>query len=396
MATILYVDPTAVHGGAEEVLVGFMDCAVELGYQPVLAVPGEGWLTDRCRDRAIPYEVVEGMPDATTSERWSQQLGPWLSTARKITQLVHKWRPIIVHSNSPRVSYHGGLGARMAGSCATVTHIHDIYGTPFASPRKTRLLSYLADWLVTPSHAVEQAIVAYAPQLASRIQTVYNGWDMNIYAGVTPANAQRDFGAPQDALVVGCAAAMTPWKGQDILIEAFSTIQRDEPRAHLVIAGGVYGANREHEEHLRQLRQQVATLGLERCVTFTGWREDVWSLMRAFDVFVHAPTKPDPLPTALIHASALGCAIVASNIGGIPEIVMDGSGGLLVPAGDSRSLAVAITSLLRDAERRRSYGQGAHAHFLHRFSHRQMREGLTAAYESSLMRKGLRSDSGGR
>lgn len=388
MARILYVDPTAVHGGAEEVLVGFMDCAVDLGYQPVLAVPSEGWLTDRCRERDIPYEIVDGMPDATTSERWSQQLGPWLSTARKIAHLVHKWKPAIVHSNSPRVSYHGGLGARMAGHCATITHTHDMFGTPFESPRKARLLSYLADRFLVPSHAVERYVCDHAPQLAPRIQTLYNGWDMSRYNGVQPANLQREFGVPEGALVIGNAASMTPMKGQDVLIEAFSSLQADIPRAHLVIAGGVYGGNREHAEHLRRLRVQVAALGIERRVTFTGWREDIWSLMRSFDVFVHVPTMADSLPTAVIHASALGDAIVASRIGGIPEIVRDGEGGVLVPPGDAASLAHVLKLLLADPVRRGSYGQRAHAHFLERFSRRQMLDGLRTAYESALAHRG--------
>ncbi len=389
MPTILYVDPTAIHGGAEEVLVGFMECAVELGYQPVLAVPGEGWLTDRCRDRGIPYEVVVGMPDATTSERWSQQMGPWLATARKLAGLVHKWQPVIVHSNSPRVSYHGGLGARMAGHCATVTHTHDMFGTPFESPRKVRLLSYLADWFLTPSRAVEQHILEHAPRLAPRIQTVYNGWDMDVYAHVTPADLHAAFGVPRDALVIGTAAAMTPWKGQDVLIAAFASVLHDWPQAHLVIAGGVYGGNREHEAHARRLRQQVATLGLERRVTFTGWREDVWSLMRSFDVFAHVPTMVDPLPTAVIHATALGGAIVASRIGGIPEIVADGASGLLVPPGDGAALAGALSALLADPARRAAYGHAAQARFRERFSHRQMREGLGVAYERALARRGV-------
>lgn len=389
MATILYVDPTAVHGGAEEVLVGYMECAVELGYQPVLAVPGEGWLTERCRDRGIPYEVVAGMPDATTSERWSQQLGPWLATARKIAGIVRKWKPVIVHSNSPRVSYHGGLGARMAGHCATVTHTHDMFGTPFASSRKARLLSYLGDWFVTPSHAVARHITEHAPQLASRVQTVYNGWDMDVYAGVQPLNLQAEFGVPEGALVIGAASSMTPMKGQDVLIEAFATLEHDLLQSHLVIAGGVYGGNREHAEHLRRLREQVAALGLERRVTFTGWREDVWSLMRSFDVFVHVPTMADSLPTAVIHAAALGGAIVASDIGGIPEIVRDGSGGILVPPGDARTLADALRTLLGDPNRRAAMGQVAHARFLERFSHRQMREGLGVAYEHALAQRGL-------
>ncbi len=392
MKTILYVDPTSVHGGAEEVLVRFMSGAREIGYQPVLVVPSEGWLTERCRDLDIPYEIAPSIPDATSVHTFSQQLKPWLTASRQIARAIRKWQPVIVHANSPRVSYHAGLGARFAGGVATVTHVHDIGGIPFLSPRKAKLLGYLGDWFLTPSNAVTNVIVEAAPQFRSRVQTVYNGWDMDVYAGVQPADLTAEFGVPRDALVIGTAAAMTPWKGQDVLVEAFRALKTRHPRAHLLIVGAAYGANQEQAAYEARLRQQVAASGVADSITFTGWREDVWSLMRSFDIFVHVPKEPDPLPTAVIHASALGCAIVGTRIGGIPEIVPENTGGLIVEPGDWRMLASALDWLAAEPARRSALGQGAHAHFLARFSRRQMLDGLASAYAQTLAYKGRAQD----
>ncbi len=383
---ILYISPTAVHGGAEEVLLRVMLYARALDYAPVLVAPRAGWLTERCAAHTIPVETLPVIPDTFATTSWRQQLRPWLPSALGIARLARKWRPAIVHSNTPRVSYHGGLGARLAG-VRTVTHVHDIYGLPYASRPQARLLAALADWTLAPSHAVERAVVGYAPRLRSRIQTLYNGWDAAEYDDVRPADLRALYGIPSDAIVIGAAAAMHPWKGQDVLIEAFRPVREREPRAHLVLVGGAQGGAAQSAFEA-ELHGRVAAYGLGGAVTFTGWREDALAFIRAFDIFVHAPTQPDPLPTVVLHAAALGRAIVASNTGGIPEIVPEGVGGLLVPAGDADALARAIGELLDDPTRRGALGERARAHFIERFSRRQMIEGLAHAYEACLRREG--------
>lgn len=357
-----------------------------LDYAPVLVAPRAGWLTEQCAAHDIPFETLPVIPDTFITTNWRQQLRPWLPSALGVARLARKWRPAIVHSNTPRVSYHGGLGARLAG-VRTVTHVHDIYGLPYASRPQARLLAALADWTLVPSHAVERAVVGYAPRLRSRIQTLYNGWDAAEYDDVHPVDLHALYGIPPDAVVIGGAAAMHPWKGQDVLIEAFRAVRGREPRAHLVLVGGSQGSAAQSAFEA-ELHRRVTGYGLGGAVTFTGWREDALAFIRAFGIFVHAPTQPDPLPTAVLHAAALARAIVASNTGGIPEIVPDGMAGLLVPPSDAEALARAIGELIGDPTRRAALGEHARAHFIERFSRRQMVEGLAHAYEACLRREG--------
>ncbi len=99
------------------------------------------------------------------------------------------------------------------------------------------------------------------------------------------------------------------------------------------------------------------------------------------------PIDPDPLPTSLIHACALRRPIVAAATGGIPEIVEDGVGGLLVPSRDANAVAGALLNLLGDPQRRAAFGEQAHEHFVRRFSHEQMVTGLADAYRQCLATK---------
>lgn len=382
MSCVLYVNPTSIHGGAEEALLLNMMIAQELGYQPVLVVPVSGWLTDRCRAEGIPSELLPSLPDAVTSDHWRYQLKPWPLNAIAIAQFVRKWSAVLVHSNTPRTAYHGGLGARLSGVKA-VTHVHDIVQLPYAVRPKAWLLFQLTDWTLVVSQAVERAVINYAPEFRSCIQTLYNGWDLSLYHHVLAADLHTLFQVSHSSVVIGTVAAMTPWKGQDVLIEAFRLLRVQVPHAHLVIVGGSQGGKRQ-SVYEAQLHQQVIDAGLGDAVTFTGWREDVWALMKSFDIFVHVPTAPDPLPTALLHACALGSTIVASAIGGIPEIVLDGKSGLLVSPNDAQALCTALTRLVANPEYRAELGRQATDQFSRRFSRQQMKEGIASAYHQCL------------
>jgi glycosyltransferase involved in cell wall biosynthesis len=109
--------------------------------------------------------------------------------------------------------------------------------------------------------------------------------------------------------------------------------------------------------------------------------------MKSFDLFVHVPTDPDPLPTSVIHASALSLPILAASTGGIPEIVEDGVSGVLVPPRDAPALAAALASLIGDPARRAALGAQARAQFLRRFSHEQFVTGVARAYEQCLAQR---------
>jgi len=384
MSCVLYVNPTSIHGGAEEVLLHHMTVAQELGYQPVLVVPASGWLTDRCRTEGIPCELLPSLPDAVTSDHWSYQLRPWPLNAIAIAQFVRKWSAVLVHSNTPRTAYHGGLGARLSGVKA-VTHVHDIVQLPYAVRPKAWLLFQLTDWTLVVSQAVERAVINYAPKFRSCIQTLYNGWDLSLYHHVLAADIRTLFQVPHTSVIIGTVAAMTPWKGQDVLIEAFRLLRMQVPYVHLIIVGGSQGGKRQ-SAYEAQLHQQVIDAGLGDAVTFTGWREDVWAWMKSFDIFVHVPIAPDPLPTALLHACALGSTIVASAIGGIPEIVLDGKSGLLISPNDAHALCTALTRLVANPEYRAELGRQATDHFSRRFSRQQMKEGIAFVYQQCLSR----------
>ena len=164
------------------------------------------------------------------------------------------------------------------------------------------------------------------------------------------AAARGEFGIPPDAPLVVTVGRLDPMKGHACLLEAAAEVRRHFPSARFLLVGG--GPLAE------DLRARARALGLEGAVLFAGVRNDVPRLLRAADLFAFPSLdEREGFGIALLEAMACGLPVVASRAGGIPEIVPDGRGGLLVPPRDARALAGAIRALLGDPSRRAALGR---------------------------------------
>lgn len=184
---------------------------------------------------------------------------------------------------------------------------------------------------------------------AKSLHVIYNGVDVERFAGAPPADLAREIPALAGATHrVACVANLYAYKGYFDLLEAWRSVNERFPDAHLLCAGRDGGIAEE-------LRRRIAAAGLEARVHLLGPRGDVPSLLRASDLFVLA-SHEEGQPNAVIEAAASGLAVVATAVGGTPEIVADGRTGLLVPPRDPERLAEAINELLSDTDKRQALG----------------------------------------
>ena len=199
--------------------------------------------------------------------------------------------------------------------------------------------------------------------------------------GRLPAlDIHAEFWLPHGVPVIANVAALVDHKGHKYLVEAMPHVLRAVPDAHLVVFG---------EGELRgALERQIKDLALDKHVILAGFREDVLQLVKSADLFVMSSVT-EGLGSTVLDAMAMRLAVVGTRAGGIPEAVVHGETGLLVPTADSRALADAMVRLLRDTARRQQMGEKGHARVTAHFGVARFLEQTLEAYRRAADKKSM-------
>jgi len=179
-----------------------------------------------------------------------------------------------------------------------------------------------------------------------------------------PVAVREKYGIPESAPVIGLVARIDPVKGHEDFLRAVALLKEDFPDLRALIVGAQFDPSEPHEPRLRLLCRE---LGIADRVIFTGMQWDVEHFYAAMDVVVH-PAHYDLFPFTILEASCMKRAIVATRVGGIPEIVVDGKTGLLVEPRHPRAIASAVARLLRDSTLRETLGSAARNYVLARWT----------------------------
>jgi glycosyltransferase involved in cell wall biosynthesis len=216
--------------------------------------------------------------------------------------------------------------------------------------RRYRLDS--ADRVIAISRQVEQALIAGGVAQGA-VQTIYSGLQLPKEAPPADRTAVcRALGLPIDAVLLGTVAHVFPRKGYDVMLRALPRIIQEVPTAHYVIVGT------GEDVYQRQLNTLAAALGIADHVHFVGFQDDVTPFLSALSLYVH-PARMEGFGIAVVEALAAGKAVVATRVGGLPEVVDHGQTGLLVAADHPEELSAAVLSLLHDDVRRTAMGERA-------------------------------------
>lgn len=295
----------------------------------------------------------------------------------------------VVHAHSRPADWWCALAAPLAGVPVRLYSRQATYG---AFSRGTRLryavAARLCDRVVAVSGAVERHLLERESAPRARVERIYDAIDLASVAAAAPWERTRArLGLGPRRPVVGVVAALTPRKGHRFLLEAVPSVLAAHPDAIFVVVGD--GPERE------ALEARTRALGCAGAVRFLGTRADAIDLTAALDVFV-LPSLWEGFNLSLLTACALGRAVVASNVGSCPEIVIHGETGLLptprahaleAEALDPGALAGAISALLADRALRARLGAAARERVVARFGAAEMGARHAALYEHLLARK---------
>ena len=334
----------------------------------MVVLPDHGELAAALRHAGVEVQVrpLAVLRRSLMSPRGiSRVAAAWATDAGGLGRMARKRGVALVHTNTS-VTLGGAAAARIAG-VPHAWHVREIYtGFERWFPAYRRPL-LTADVLPCVSAATCEQFdadpaaitlrdgLAIAPRRADRAQ------------------ARRELGLPADAPVVAVLGRISGWKGQDVAIRALAQLDGDW---RLLIAGQPW---RGEDRHLRELWSLAHAQGVTDRVVHAGFVDDVAQVYGAADVIAVPSKQPDPLPNAALEAAAAGCCVVASDHGGIPEILRHDETGLLVTPNDPVALARAIAG----ADRER-LGAAAAADIPQRFSAERMLEQMQALYDTVL------------
>jgi glycosyltransferase involved in cell wall biosynthesis len=281
-----------------------------------------------------------------------------LSALFSLWRIMIREKPDLVHTHTSKAGILGRCAARLAGVPAVVhtPHGHVFYGH-FSSPASKiyflfeRIMACFTDRLIALTHGERDDYLALSVGNPKKIVTIHSGVDVDHYlhAKVNIQGKRKSLGLKPEGLVVGTVGWLLPIKGPMYLLEAMDEVWRKHPDAILVYVGK---GDLEGE-----LRQEASRMGVSEKVRFLGWRDDVHEILPVLDIFV-LPSLNEGMGRVLVEAMAAGRPIVASNVGGIPDLIYQGENGFLVPPADSKALARKVAFLISNPDTRREMGEG--------------------------------------
>jgi glycosyltransferase involved in cell wall biosynthesis len=383
----MYVNHTAAVSGAERSLLALL-AALPPEVEPLVASP-HGRLS----------EAVERLEIATTQiadTAGSLRLHP-LHTPRALAEMsvaalqVHsaarRHRADIVHANSIRAGLELAL-ARVAPA-RSVVHVRDCLPPGVLSTATMRTIAAGARTVVANSRYTADTVKRAAP--AAHVEVVHPAIDLAEFdpARIDRAAARAALGvAGTRQVLLGVVAQLSPWKGQDTAIEALRLLREQDVDAHLLLIGEAKFLARatrfDNEAYVSGLHRLVAEAGLEDRVSWLGEREDVPQLIRALDVLL-LPSHEEPFGRALLEAMALEVPVLATSVGGPPELVTEGVDGYLVPPREPAAWAQGVRRVIGGPAQGRALGEAGRLRVAEAFSAKDHAAAMLAVYERVLV-----------
>ena len=373
---ILFVITSTGVGGAEKMLYHTSTALDPARYLPsICSLKEKGEIARDMEAAGIEVHCLT-MADGDRFRGWFASL----TALFRLIRYLLKVRPTIVHSFLFRANILSRIAAFFAGVPLVISSVRVMGGEKDYYHTVEKITSFMVDHYITVSESVKEYLIGKANLLPEKITTVYNGVTLN---GITPAgesSVARPYGLePRDSVVL-TVGRLHRQKGYDYFIRAVARVKREVPGVKVLIAG-----EGEEENNLKKL---VRSLDLTKEIIFTGLSLDVGSILFYTRLFV-LPSLWEGMPNAVMEAMAAAKPVVATRVGGVPELVVEGETGILVPPEDTEALALAMLDLLQDPLKGRSMGEAGRKRVQDHFSMTAMVTNTDYLYQELLKTKKL-------
>jgi glycosyltransferase involved in cell wall biosynthesis len=390
---VLLFDHTAMLGGGEIALLNLVRHLNPDTVKPIVVLGADGPLVERLRPdietHVLPLAARVGKTkkDAlgiATLFR-VREIFDVLAYVVRLARFIRQHQVQLVHANSLKADILGGIAGRLS-FCPVIWHVRDRIDDDYLPKPVVRMFRLLCR--VIPSYVIANSAATFRT-LGLR-ETPFTDFDPArgpghhrfavVHDGTYPRSSTPE-AADQPMSRIGLIGRISPWKGQDVFLKAAARVTKTFPNVKFVIIGAALFSEHEFEQKVRRLPSE---LGIDGVVEFTGFRDDIERAIDELDVVVHASTTGEPFGQVIIEGMAAGKPVVATNGGGVPEIVEDGATGLLVPMGDVQAMAEAVCRLLRDPTRAREMGRRARERVKSHFTLELTAQRVEAVYREML------------
>ena len=323
-----------------------------------------GWLKDRCENLSLPTVVIP------MRSQWD--VG-WII---RCCAVVRQERVELIHAHEFRANVFGAIVAKLCG----IPLVGTVHGKNYYPDHVKRRMAYrwvsTAATMVAVSEDLRRFLQERVGVHQDHIARIYNGVDMPERMSTKQvAQFRSDLGITPSEFVLGIVGSLYPVKGHAYLFDAFRSVLKLHPKTKLLVVG--QGALEDG------LKRQVSELGIDHAVSFLGLRNDVPSILAALDLFV-LPSLSEGLSVALLEAMSAAVPVVASNVGGTPEIVQDGQSGLLVSPENASELADCILEIVNNREKSKLLGERGRERVAKEFTTARMFHQYQELYEGCL------------
>lgn len=370
---ILYLHGMTTIGGAEQDLLLLLQRLDRTQWNPTVACPAQGVFWSRIETLGIPVVPVTLPPWRKLSSLLSRYVA-----IRNLSANLSRLQPDLIHVNDLWWVPHTIRAVRRLSGrrIPVIAHVRQ-----HIRPEKVRAYSLDdADFVVAVSRRVQAALEEGGVR-DRLVKTLYSGVDLTACSQpIVGDGVQAKHGIPSDAFVIGTVGNLLPIKGYETVIEALPSICLRVPTAHYIVVGG------GSEAYLGQLKRLCGEQGVGDRVHFVGFQDSTRPYLAALDVYVQ-PSRDEAFGIAAVEAMAMGKAVVATRVGGLPEVVEEGRTGFLVPPGDPSAISEIIVKLFHDRPLIEAMGRRGKIRAREHFDLERTLLGIEQVYQEVLARR---------
>ncbi len=399
---IAILDQSPDLGGAESSILTLLKNMDRNRFEVNVILPGEGTFSRALTRIGIPVKILH-LPMALIrlkrGELFKSTLFLFLSFfimkifLIKLCVYLRRNQFQLVITNTIKAHLYGSLATRLC-SIPLLWRFHDVLSASDFNPLLMRWIPLFGRIFPIRILAVSRIVRDRLIELGisgEKIEVIFNGIDEKSFMkGDSLRDIRKEYGLKNGTQLIGCIGRIIPQKGQKVLLSALPKVIQEIPEAHFLIIGGVFLGEEGYQNELFEMIQKI---GLKGKVTITGFQPDIGNMIQSLDLVVFPSITPESFGLVLIEAMSLKKPIVASDTGGVREIIEDGVHGFLVEPNRPDLLAERIIFILQNPEIARQLGEKAKERVHQQFSLINYIKGMEHACYRAVF-KGDRIESG--